>query len=142
MNTCAFETDAPSALAQLWRVLKEFHTGDFLRELFDKHHLNLASVGRSMGTTGQNSSGMFNRAQIHDETLARLSKATGLDILGMVQRKKAQLYGLDVPTMAMEPAPPYGRGSANDLVVHLDDFDEVTQLKILRFLQQLPKRHR
>jgi len=144
MNSYGFATASRPALAQLWRVLKEFHAGDFLRDLFDRHHLKLVSVGAAMvpPTTGQNISGMFNRARIEDTTLVRLGNATGLDILGMVNREKARLQGIDLPLIASEPPAAYGRGSANDLVVHLDDFDEATQLKILRFLQQQPKRQR
>lgn len=141
MNTYEFATIYPSATAQLWRVLKEFHAGEFLRDLFKRHHLKLVSVGRSMGTTGQNISGMFDRAHITDQTLLRLNEATGLDVLGMVQREKARMLGIDV-SMVSEPAAPYTRSSATDLVVHMDDYDEPTQLKILRFIQQLPKRQR
>lgn len=139
MNSYALETHSRPTLAQLWAVLKEFHTGDFLRELFDKHHLKLASVGRRMGTTGQNISGMFKRAHIHDETLVRLGEAAGMDILSMVRKEKLRLQGVDLSQVA-EPSPTYGRPSAVDVVVHMDDYDETTQLKILRFIQQLPKR--
>ena len=141
MNTYALTTPISSAPAQLWRVLKEFHTGQFLKDLFKDRHLKLASVGKRMGTTGQNISGMFERAHVTDETLRRLNAATGIDVLGMVQREKARLLGIDIP-MVSEPRAPYGRPSGSDYVVHMDEYDEQTQLRIVRYIQQQPKRQR
>ena len=139
MHSSGFTTPSLPAAAQLWAVLKDFHTGDFLRDLFKQHHLKLVSVGKRMGTSGQNISGMFNRAHISDDTLARLSKAAGFDILSAVRRAKASAYGDDAP-LSVVAEQPARYGSASDLLVHLDEYDEATQLKILRFIQQLPKR--
>lgn len=142
MHNGGFATSFRSTHAQLWRVLKEFHTGEFVKALFDRHHLKRASIARSMGISPQAISGMFDRADIGEDLLARLSNASGIDFLTSVRRERARIGGVEETSMLMEPPASYGRSSAVDVVVHMDDYDEPTQLKILRFIQQLPKRGR
>lgn len=141
MNTAGFATPFPSAAAQLWAVLKEFHVGEFLKDVFDRHHIKRAGVARALDVSPQSISNIFDQVDVGDERLIRLSRATGLDLLGMVRRERLKRQGIEPElAIASEPAPSYGRPSAMDLTVHMDDYDEATQLKILRFLQQLPKR--
>lgn len=118
--------------------------GDYLRRVFDEHKLNQAAVAVEMGVSPQSVNKKFNQDRIGDDVLIRMGAAARLDLLGMVRREQARLLGKPLPPEAStvsEPITAYGRRGM-ELVVNLDEFDEATQLKILRYLQQQEKRTR
>lgn len=118
--------------------------GDFLRKVFDDHHLNRASVARAYGVQPQSLNDTFNRQTIGDDVLAGLSRATKLDIIAMVRQAMAATVPAVGSNMVQEPPVQYGRSSTDmeglKLTVRLEEYDEATQLQIIRYLQQLPKR--
>lgn len=125
-------------------MARAFHMGDYLRRVFDEHKLNQAAVAVEMGVSPQSVNKKFNQDRIGDDVLIRMGAAARLDLLGMVRREQARLLGKPLPpevSTVSEPVTAYGRRGM-ELVVNLDEFDEATQLKILRYLQQQEKRTR
>lgn len=109
MHTAGFRTPVQLAATQLWRVLKEFHVGEFVKAEWKKRHLNMESVARAAGYTAANIRGMFERVHVNDTTLARLSAASGVDFLALVKAERARLGGyeeLSMVTAVREPSPP------------------------------------
>lgn len=124
-------------------MVKGFHMGEFIKELLDEHKVKYAALAKEMGKSAQNVSDIFKRATVGDAVLMDLGKAARLDLIGMVRREQARLSGRELPPLNAvgDPAAVYGRRAAGmELVVNLEEYDEATQLKILRYIQQLPKR--
>jgi hypothetical protein len=123
---------------------KGFHMGEFVKRVLDEHQVKYAGLARVMEVSPQAVQGMFDRERIGDEVLMNLGQAARLDMLGMVRREQARVMGKPLPpevSTVTEPVNAYGRRGM-ELVVNLDEFDEATQLKILRYLQQQEKKAR
>lgn len=134
--------------AQLCRVLKTFHTGNYLRELFKEHHLKLSSLARVLGVRPQTVHGYLQQENLSDEILVRLGNASKLNVLGMVRIAKGTgpaKYGVDEevsilaePTMGWTR--PSDKAEGLRITIQLDDYEQPVQLQIVRYLQQLPRR--
>lgn len=86
--------------------------------------------------------------------LVNLTNALKFDLRAMVMEERARRTApgsyperTNQTSTVSEPAS-YGvesirkRASGLDLTIHMDEYDEQTQLQILRFVQQQPKRSR
>lgn len=115
--------------------------GDFIRGLLEERKQKHGAIADAAGLQRQNFSDMLKRQTIGEDTLVKVGRAMGLDLVQLVRYRKDQLMGLDTETGVADPQQEYGRQAAGpELVVHLDQYSEEVQLKILRFLQQQPKR--
>lgn len=124
-------------------MVQGFHMGDFIRQVLADHKVNKAAVARSMGVKPQTVNDMLDRQSIGEAVLIKLGAAARIDVLGLVRREQARLSGRELPPPSTvgEAEASYGRRSPGvELVVNLEEYDEATQLKILRYLQQLPKK--
>lgn len=116
-------------------MVKGFHMGDFIRQVLADHKVNKAAVARSMGVKPQTVNDMLDRNTIGEAVLVKLGAAARIDVLGLVRREQARLTGRELPppTATAEPLAGYGqRANGLELVVNLEEYDEATQLKILR----------
>lgn len=130
-----------SAVAHLWGVVDEVHMGQIVRELLEERKQKHRAVADAAGMKPANFSDMLQRKDIGDDILAKVGKAMGVNLLEVVRFRQDQAYGREPAPVVSEPIPPYGQQHGGpELVVHLDDYTEEMQLKILRFIQQVPKR--
>lgn len=133
-------------------MVNSFHTGDFVRRILERRHINVASVAEAMGIARTTFGGYLDAKTISDTVLIKITNVIGFDLYGMV---KAELQRLATPAVPGSPSvvaedmAPYGRprvqpseGIGVVWQIHADDFDEDTQMSILRFLNQQPRRAR
>lgn len=88
--------------------------------------------------------GYFEQSVISDVVLRRITEVIGFDLLGMVRAEEARLEAGGKNEVG-EPRAEYRRsmpGGGQGLVwqIRAEDYDEETQVEILRFLQKLPLR--
>jgi transcriptional regulator with XRE-family HTH domain len=125
--------------------------GTWLKELLEKRHINNASVARGMGVTSNTFQSYFAATQIGDEVLKKITAAIGFDLYTLAKEEQArrtvgpQVVDSKAAAAVEEPSARYGHVRANGkdawlMTLNLDDFDEGEQLKIVRFLQQLPRK--
>lgn len=128
--------------------------GEWLRELLDRRHINVTSVAKAMQPSV--SAGAFQKYYasqvISDVVLRKITAAIGFDLYSMAKEEQARrtvgpqvVAPAGAPAVVSEPAARYGhvRQGGQDawlMTLNLDDFDEAEQLKIVRFVQQLPRR--
>jgi hypothetical protein len=125
--------------------------GTWLKELLKKRHINSASVAKTMGVTANTFQSYFAATLISDDVLKRITAAIGFDLYSLAKEEQArrtvgpQVVDSKAASTVEEPSARYGhvRAGGKDawlMTLNLDDFDEAEQLKIVRFLQQLPRR--
>jgi hypothetical protein len=128
--------------------------GEWLKDLLERRHINVSSVAAAM--PGSPSKGVFQKYYasqvISDAVLKKITAAIGFDLYTLAKQEQARrTVGPQVvepkttSNVAAEPAARYGhvRAGGQDawlMTLNLDDFDEAEQLKIVRFLQQLPRK--
>lgn len=129
--------------------------GEWVKDLLERRHINFASMARAMEIDPKSTASYWTSKVISDEVLMRMTNALGWDLIGMVRNEQARRMSPQAlpgdaigESLMSEPMPAYQRrpASASDsglvLMVNLDDYDEPDQLRILRTLQQVPKRGR
>lgn len=126
---------------------KDVHMGDFVRDLLDRRKQVHSRVARAAGMSPTNFSDMLRRARIGDAILHKVGMAMGVDLVQLV---RLSLDGgdelhQDPWSVDSEPAVQHeGKAvvnkAARTITIDLDAFDEEVQLKILRFLQQQPRK--
>ncbi len=130
--------------------------GEFVKELLEKRHINVASMGSAMVPSVKSGTiqNYYKSAVISDDVLDRMTRALGFDLRGMVQDEQARRSDVKAElrtagsNQVAEEAPPYVRrpsvsttgGSAYEIVLKMEEWPEDVQLRILKFLQQQPKR--
>lgn len=132
-------------------MVHTFHMGEWLKDLLKKRHIKSASVAKAMGVAATSFQSYYGAAVIGDDTLRKITAVIGFDLYSMAKEEQArrtigpQAVEPTVSSSANEPEARYGhvRQGGQDawlMTLNLDDFDEAEQLKIVRFLQQLPRR--
>ena len=134
-------------------MIHTWHMGEWVKQVLEDRHINTASVARAMGVTTGAFHSYFKSAVLQDETLRKMSTALKFDIFTMVKQEQARLLNGDAhkapdenSSVMSEPPARYGRvkvGSNPDawlMTLNMDDFADDVQLKIVRFIQQLPRR--
>jgi hypothetical protein len=126
--------------------------GEWVKQLLDSRHINVTSMATQMGINPKSAPSYWTSAVISDKVLQKMTDALGFDLIGMVRNEQARRMSLPTvagdgnPTVAGEPSVPYQRrpASASDrgmvLMINLDDYDDVDQLRILKAIQLVPKR--
>lgn len=127
--------------------------GDFLKAFFERRHINAASVARAMGVEPTSFPSYFRSKVLSDAVLRRISKALELDVYTLVKAEQARVtmgpsIGQPAPQSGEVQEPPIsyvpatGMASPNacTLVINLDEFADDVQLRILRYVQQQPRR--
>lgn len=158
-NTIMLKATPLPTAAQLWRVVNSFHMGEFLKTLMEQRHINVSSLAEAMGIKPQSFPSYYRSAVIKDEVLIKMTNALGWDLFGLIKQEQARrMVGprigekqsstdANLP-MASDAAVEYRRRppSAPDtglvLMINLDEYAEDSQLRILRVLQQEPRRSR
>lgn len=96
-----------------------------------------------MDVKPQTFSSYLTRARISDDVLARLSKAVQFDIRAMLGT--GQPGYLTANSVVNQDLPPYGpnptsrQAKGYTLTVPLYEYNDLDQLRIIKFLQSLPK---
>lgn len=150
-NTILLNTPVPIPTAQLWRVVHGFHMGEWVRELLERRHINVSSLAEAMKVTRGAFQSYFKATVISDKVLREMTKAIGFDLYSMVKEEQARrTLGTEVKkeekeSVVSEPVARYGhvRQGGHDawlMTLNMDDFDQAEQMKIVRFLQQLPRK--
>lgn len=126
--------------------------GEFVKALLVERHIKFASVARAMEIKPESFSGYFESKVISDDILNKMAAHLKFDLVGMVQdevarRSNTRAYkpASTQSARAQEPSVPYERATGSggpSLTVRLLDYDEATQLQIVKFLQQQPLRSR
>lgn len=106
-----------------------------------------------MGVTANSFQSYFGSATIADDVLRRMSAVLKFDLFGLVMNERARMGAGPLPYVnevapfreVKEPAYEWKSGlmpgsRGMEIIVHIEEYDEATQLKILKFLQQQPKR--
>lgn len=126
-----------------------FHMGDFVRKLLEQRKQVHSRVAKDAGMTPTNFSDMLGRTRIGDDILQRVGAAMGVDLLALVRlrmdARNMHESAVGDPPGAYQPAlsATIPTSSARTITIDLDAFDEETQLRILRFIQQQKtKQHR
>lgn len=124
--------------------------GEWVKALLESRHIKIASMARAMGIDEKSAASYWTSKVISDDVLMRMTNALGWDLIGMVRNEQARRMApapvASSESTAAEPAVPYTRRPAAApesglvLMVNLDEYEEAEQLKILRALQQMPKR--
>lgn len=140
----------PFRTRQLWAVVGTFHMGEFVKELLEQRHINMASVAKEMGVKPTSFPSYLKSQVISDDVLIRMTNALKWDLYGLVKAEQARrTLGPPIgeqPSELAEPQVQYKARpvAASDkglvLMLNMDDYPEDVQLKILRFLQQQPRR--
>lgn len=127
--------------------------GEFVRDLLEKRHIKVASMARAMGIDPKSAPSYWTSAVITDDVLMRMTNALGWDLYSIVKNEQAKrtiapaLSSSDSSASTVsEPVTRYERrpASASDkgmvLMVNLDEFEELEQLKLLKYLNNAPRK--
>lgn len=149
-NTIMLNSSEPSRTRQLWAVVWTFHMGEFVKGLLEERHINAASVAKEMGVKPTSFPSYFRSAVISDDVLIRMTNALKWDLYGLVKAEQARrMVGPPIgepssdiaePTVQYKARPVAANDKGLVLMLNMDDYPEDVQLKILRFLQQQPRR--
>lgn len=126
--------------------------GEWVKALLESRHIKIASMARAMGIDEKSAASYWTSKVISDDVLMRMTNALGWDLIGKVRNEQARRMAPIAVTEpassneAREPAVPYQRRPAGSsdtgmvLMINLDEYEEQDQLRILRAIQQMPKR--
>lgn len=115
--------------------------GDVIRDLIVERKQKFVAIARAMPTTPQNFQHILRRRKIGDDILRSISRAMGVDVVELIRLKQDQLAGVAGSTRHSTPGlPKWGIRHGTELVIRLEEYPDEVQLKIIRFLQQLPKK--
>lgn len=127
--------------------MEELHIGEFVKKILVDRHINRSSLAKAMGVKQPAVEGYLRAVTIKDDTLMRMSKALKFDLYGMVQEEKAKRLPKELPgdSEVNEPAVKYQArgpegGSGVTILLHMEEYDEDTALRIYKFLQLQKKK--
>lgn len=126
--------------------------GEELLRLLKERHINVSSLAEAMGVKPQTFQSYGRSRVLGDEILMRITSAVGWDLYGEMKRRQANAMGYasysekeNMSAVREAEGPTYKRTSQGgrdsfQMSVNLDDFEDADQLRIIRFIQQLPRR--
>lgn len=134
--------------SQLYPMVKgDLHIGDFVKSVLVNRHINRSSMAKALHVSPAAVEGYLRATNLSDAVLVKMSHALQFDLYGMVQAEKAKRLPKEAKNGSLVKEPPvkYGTdsptGSAGvTIVLHMEEYDEDTALKIFRFLSQQPKK--
>lgn len=126
---------------------EDLHIGSFVKEVLLQRHINRSSMAKALGVSQPAVEGYLRAANLGDGVLLKMSKVLQFDLYGMVQAEKVKRLPKSLkpgnvvydPPVKYDSNSPTG-GTGITIVLHMDEYDEETALRIFQFLSQQQKK--
>lgn len=118
MNSVQFTSPTTPTAAHIWRVSKSVHHGQVVKEYLDKYGYNKTRVAQNSHMAKQTLNGLLKRAQLPEEDLVKLSRATNHDFVEDIHRRERESLKADT-----SPASPQYTSTVADHEEHYGNID-------------------